>query len=82
MHGWRQGPGRGHGWRHWHREEGLPFWARGGRWPGPEAFGWRAAFGPPTPDEEIRMLKSQAEWLRNELEAIESRISELESESS
>jgi hypothetical protein len=45
--------------------------------PTPPAPQWPAAYGTPTPDDEIEMLKSQAEWLRNELEAIQSRIEEL-----
>jgi len=74
--------GHGHGWRHWYRATGRPFWARAGYPPAPPAYGWRPDYGPPAPDDEAEMLKSQAAWLRNELEAIDARISELESESS
>jgi hypothetical protein len=77
-----RGRGYGHGWRHWYHATGLPFWARAGYGPAPQPFGWRGAYGPPTPDQEVEMLKSQAGWLRNELEAIEARISDLEQESS
>lgn len=74
---WGRGRGRGGGnrWRHWYHATGLPYWARGA--PTPPAPRWPAAYGAPTPDDEIEMLKSQAEWLRNELEAIQSRIDEL-----
>jgi hypothetical protein len=74
------GRGGGRGWRHWYYATGLPGWARPG-------FGWPAyGTGPyqypnvpePTPQEETKMLKEQAELLKNELKDIQDRISTLE----
>jgi hypothetical protein len=67
--GW-QGFGRGRGWRNWYRATGLPGWAR-------------AEYGYPdvpsfTAKEETDFLRSQAEFLRKELEDIQNRISTLE----
>jgi hypothetical protein len=71
---WRGG---GHGWRHQFYATGLPGWARFGyasaRHYGP---GWR----PVTEDEEIELLKDQAQVLQQELDAIAKRLAELEKE--
>jgi hypothetical protein len=74
--GW--GPGRG--WRHRYYATRLPGWFRGGYAPA-----WGAppvGFGPygtaPTPEQETEYLRTQAEWLRERLDAITSRIEELE----
>ena len=71
--GMGRGMGRGNRWRHWVHATGLPFWARTGYPPAA-----RAAYGPAAPEDELEMLKSQADWLRNELEAIQSRMADLE----
>ena len=63
--GYARGGGR-RGWRHWFHATGLPRWAR---------YGPYAA--PPTRDQEAESLKAQAEWLRDELDAINQRIEEL-----
>jgi hypothetical protein len=80
--GWRCGPGArwgggfgwGRGWRHGYHATGAPFWAR-------HAYA-SADYGPvgvqPTGEEEIAHLRSEAERLRQTLEAITDRIEELE----
>jgi len=78
--GWRGG---GRGWRHWYYATGLPGWVRFGRapaWgaPPPAAPGPYAA--PPTQEQEAEFLKTQAEWLQQQLDAISQRIAELEKE--
>lgn len=42
--------------------------------------GWGPYEGPSSPGEEIRFLKGQADAIRDELEAIDNRIKELEKE--
>jgi hypothetical protein len=73
---------------------GLPrCWAYGGYgyvpplsaappYPGYWAFGWAPYGAPFSPEEEVRFLKDQAEMIRQELEAIEARLKELEKEKS
>ena len=66
--------GRGRGYRHMFWETGMPRWARRqSDWPGP--------YREPSysREDEVRMLKAEAEALKDDLMAIESRISELES---
>jgi hypothetical protein len=63
------GRGRRRGWRHWYHATGLPRWARSG--------GWRPGATPVTKEEETEALQAQAKWLGEQLEAIQSRISEL-----
>jgi hypothetical protein len=79
--GMGRGGGRGRGWRHMYYATGLPGWARYGyapAWgaPPPAAYGPYGA--PPTPEQETEFLKSQAEMLKEELDAISQRIAELE----
>ena len=64
--GFGMGWGRGRGWRHMYYATGLPGWARYGNAPA-----WGAQ---PTPEQETEFLKSQAEMLKEELEAISKRI--------
>ena len=74
---------------------GLPrCWAYGGygrrvpayapgmqpNFPGPFAFGGGPYGAPFRPQDEVRFLKDQAEMLREEIEAIDARIKELEKE--
>ncbi len=67
-HGYGMGPGRG--WRHQYYATGLPGWAR---------YEYAPPYPPQvSPDQEVDILKQQAEWLKNELEAISQRLSELE----
>jgi hypothetical protein len=57
--------------------------------PGWPSFGYGPAWGPPalacspytpSPEEQLERLKENAEWLKQELEAISQRIEELEGE--
>jgi hypothetical protein len=57
--------GGGRGWRHWFYATGLPRWARG-------------SFAPPTPQQEADALKEKAGWLKDQLDAINKRIEEIE----
>ncbi|MBN2443882.1 MAG: DUF5320 domain-containing protein [Spirochaetales bacterium] len=70
------GMGRGRGFRHMYYAAGYPGW--GGYTPG--AYNQTYPGFPPavTPAGEIEMLKNQAELMRNNLNAIVERISELE----
>jgi len=69
--------GRGRGHRHWFYATGLPFWARQSAWwPG---FYSAPAYAPMVSSEqELNYLKDQSEYLRNSLEEIQKRITELE----
>jgi hypothetical protein len=75
--GWGGGWGRGRGWRHGYYATGLPGWARFG-----PVRGW--AYGsyarPLTKEQEIDSLKAQAGWLKEQLDAINQCLTELEQE--
>jgi len=62
------GRGGGYGWRHWFYATGQPYWARAGA-------------VPPVPEQELYSLKDEAEVLKEQLEAINRRITELEQKS-
>jgi hypothetical protein len=70
-----RGIGRGRGFG---RGLGLGF--RGGRGPryNPDFYGY-PPYSTPTKEEELQMLKNQAEFFKKDLEEIQKRISELES---
>ena len=72
--GW--GRGRGRGYRHGYWATGLPGWMRSGP-VGP--WGYLPA-SPYTKEQETELLKDQAAALKDELDAIESRLRDLESE--
>jgi hypothetical protein len=75
------GWGRGRGWRNMYYATGLPGWARYGyapAWGAPPATAYGPYGAPPTPEQETEFLKSQAEMLKEELNAISQRIAELE----
>jgi hypothetical protein len=75
--------GRGRGWRHWYYATGLPRWARAGHapfWGVPPAAPYGPGASPPTREEELTVLRDQAEWLHGQMEAIARRIAELEKE--
>ncbi|MBN1811463.1 MAG: DUF5320 domain-containing protein [Anaerolineae bacterium] len=77
--GW--GRGRGRGWRNMYYATGLPGWARYGyapAWGTPPAAAYGPYGVPPTREQETEFLKSQAEMLKEELDAIGQRIVELE----
>ncbi len=78
--GWGGGRGRGGGyrWRHWYHATGVPGWARYGAPPAWAVPPVAPYAGPPTPEQEVAFLRNQAEWLKEQLEAIEKRITELE----
>jgi len=65
--GWSGG---GRGWRHMYYATGLPGWARYG-------------YGPPavSKEQEVQMLRGQADVLKQQLDAISQRLGELEDES-
>jgi len=69
------GYGRGRGYRHMFWETGLPRWAR--RW-----SDWSGPYREPyhSRGEEVRMLKEEAETLKDDLNAIERRMNDLEAE--
>ncbi len=72
------GRGGGRGWRNRYYATGLPGWARGYQQvaPGGGYYGYQPEI---TPDNEIRVLKNQAEFMEKEISAINERIKELES---
>jgi hypothetical protein len=87
MPGWGSGRGRGRGgggrrgWRNMYYATGLPGWARYGyapAWGAPPAAAYGPYGAPPTPEQETEFLRSQAEMLKEELDAISQRIAELE----
>jgi hypothetical protein len=65
------GRGWGRGWRHRAFATGRPGWVDYG----PSAWGYAP---PPTPEQELNGLKSEADWLKSQLDAISPRIEELE----
>jgi hypothetical protein len=75
--------GGGRGWRHQYYATGVPGWARYGyapAWGAPPAAAYGPYAAPPTPAQETEFLKTQAEWLKEQLDAISQRIAELEQE--
>jgi hypothetical protein len=63
--GWRHGWGGGFGWQH-------RFFAVG-------RMGWGyPRYAPPTQEETLQALKSEADWLKGQMEAVNKRIEELE----
>jgi hypothetical protein len=78
---WGGGWGRGRGWRYGYYATGLPGWARFGyapAWGEPPAGPYGAYAAPPTAGQEAEYLKAQAEMIKEELDAINQRIAELE----
>ena len=77
--------GRGGGWRHrnWYYATGVPGWARAGyapAWGAPPPVGYGPHAGAPGREEETEFLRQQAEWLKQQLDAIGRRIGELSQE--
>jgi hypothetical protein len=64
-------------WRHWYHATGLPGWRRSPAWGAAPVGPYDAA---PAPEQEMEMLRGQAEWLQGELDAIGKRLEELERE--
>ncbi len=80
---WGGGWGRGRGWRHQYYATGMPGWARWGyapAWGAPPAAAYGPYGVPPTPEQETEFLKTQAQALQEQLDAISQRIAELEQE--
>ncbi len=79
--GWGRGWGRGRGWGYGYYGPRVPL--GGPRYDaspaGAPPVGY-APYGAPSTEEEVAYLRTQAEWLRESLEAITSRIEELERE--
>ena len=80
------GRGGGRGWRHWFYATGLPGWARapygGPAWGAPAAYPpYGTAYSGPDKDQELQMLKDQADYFTEALDGIKKRIDELESKS-
>jgi len=65
------GFGHGRGWRHRAYTTGHPGWQHG-----PYAPGWWGTY--PTAPDEATVLKTQAEQLQTQLDAIQQRLTELE----
>jgi hypothetical protein len=63
--GRRRGRGGGFGWRH-------RFFATG------QAGSGYPRYAPPTQEETLQALKSEADWLNGQMEAVNKRIEELE----
>ena len=83
--GWYGGGwGRGRGYRHWYYLTGLPGWARFGYYPYSPVnpYYYQGPIGNPniTREQQINILKNQAEILRKNLEDINKAISDLEKE--
>jgi hypothetical protein len=70
--------GGGWGWRHQFYATGLPRWAR---WGPPPVAAYGAPFARPSREQEVEMLKGEAEWLKEQLDAIAQRMEELGQES-
>lgn len=79
--GFAMGWGRGRGWRHQYYATGRPAWARFGfsqAWDAPSApldFPYPVQ---PTKEQEASALKAEAEWLKEELDAISKQLEQLE----
>ena len=69
--------GGGRGWRHQYHATGLPRRARWG--PAPVAA-YGAPYAPPTREQELETLRDEAEWLKQQLDAIAQRMEELDQE--
>jgi hypothetical protein len=72
--GWGGAWGRGRRWRHWYYATGLPGWARFGRTP---SWGYGPYAGPLTQEQETESLKAQAGWLKEQLDAVNQRLTDL-----
>jgi hypothetical protein len=72
--GYRQ-VGGGRGWRHRFYATGRPGWANYGYGPP----GWAPAPAP-TSEQELGMLRREADWFKDQLDAISQRIAEIEGE--
>jgi hypothetical protein len=67
--GFGRGWGRGWGWRHHPYAWGAPVWP---------AWEWGPGAAPPTQEQEMDYLQAEAEALKEQLDAIQTRIADLE----
>jgi len=65
------------GWRHQYYATGLPRWAQ---WGPPRVTAYGAPYEPPSRAQEVEMLRDDAEWLKEQLDAINKRMDELSQE--
>lgn len=70
--------GRGRGYRWMYYATGLPGWMRFGAWPTVGSGAAAPLATAPPAEQELNLLRTQAEWMRRQLDAINARISELE----
>jgi Family of unknown function (DUF5320) len=75
--GYRAGRGGGWQWRHWFYASGQPRWVG---WETLPAGVYGAPYAAPSREQEIEMLRGEAEWLRDQLDAISRRMEELSQE--
>ena len=73
-----RGRGGGRGWRHWYYATGLPGWMRAGGGGLGRFAGWEPSFSPLSHERELEELKAQAAFFKENIQAIENRIEELE----
>jgi hypothetical protein len=66
--------GGGWGWRNLFYATGLPRWAR---WGTPPVAAYGAPYAAPSREQEVEMLRGEAEWLKGQLDAIAQRMEEL-----
>ena len=66
--------GGGWGWRNQFYATGLPRWAR---WEIPPVAVYGAPYAAPSREQQVEMLKGEAEWLKGQLDAIAQRMEEL-----
>jgi hypothetical protein len=80
--GWGRGYGRWGGRGRGFGRGGRRNWGYGPAWgpPAPWAYDYGPYAAPPTPAQETEALRAQAEWLKEQLDAITTRIEELEQE--
>jgi len=75
--GFGMGWGRSWRWPNWYYAAGLPARARFGYAP---AWGYGPYAAPPTQEQLVQSLKTEAEWLKDQLDAVNQHIAELEKE--
>lgn len=74
--GFGRGRGRGRGYRHMYWATGMPGWMRFGQM----GYGGSPFVAPYNREQEVEFLRDQAAALKDELEAVNSRLRNLESE--